>query len=96
MNSLSFKYGVILSLTELIGDYGAKIQNPLLAYAGYLLLASELLKFLRVGTLTMVNSNWDGISNVFTLILGYSLGERFTNKQYFGLVLISLGLFLIN
>lgn len=88
--------GLILSVTELFGDYGAKIQSPLLAYGGYVFLAYELMGFLRSGSLTMVNSNWDGVSNVLTMIMGYFLGERFTQKQYLGLGFISVGLFLIN
>jgi multidrug transporter EmrE-like cation transporter len=96
MGSLAFNQGLILSLTEIIGDYGAKIQNPILAYGGYLLLARELLVFLRRNSLTMVNSNWDGISNLITMIMGFLMGERFTQKQYAGLAMISLGLFLIN
>lgn len=87
--------GVVLSLTELVGDYGAKIQNPVLTLFGYNLLALELLGFLKGGSLTLVNSNWDGISNVFTMVLGFLMGERFTDKQYLGLGLITMGLFLI-
>jgi uncharacterized membrane protein len=78
-----------------VGDYGAKMQNPVLAFAGYNMLALELLKFLRVGSLTLVNSNWDGISNVCTMLLGFAMGERFTQKQYLGLSMITIGLFLI-
>lgn len=92
----NFNAGVVLSLTELLGDYGAKIQKPVLAYGGYFLLATELLMFLQRGSLTLVNSNWDGISNVCTMIMGYMLGERFTQTQYLGLGLITVGLFLIN
>lgn len=88
--------GIILSLTEIIGDYGAKIQNPLLAYGGYMVLAHELLLFLKTGSLVLVNANWDGISNACTMIMGIALGERFNQKQYLGLVLITLGLYLIN
>ncbi len=92
----SLEAGVILSLTEIIGDYGAKIQVPLLAYGAYLVLAHELLGFLKNGSLTLVNANWDGISNICTMIMGMILGESFTQKQYLGLGMITVGLFLIN
>lgn len=95
MNS-SLRAGVILSLTEIIGDYGAKIQTPILAYGAYLMLAHELLGFLKNGSLTLVNANWDGISNLCTMIMGMMLGERFTPEQYLGLGMITIGLFLIN
>ena len=90
------KAGIFLSLTEIIGDYGAKIQNPLLAYGGYMLLAHELLSFLKNESLVLVNANWDGISNICTMIMGMALGERFNQKQYMGLALITTGIFLIN
>lgn len=90
-----FHNGLVLSLTELVGDYGAKIGNPVLTFAGYNLLALELLQFLSSGSLTLVNGNWDAISNVFTFVLGYFMGERFSQRQYLGLALITVGLFLI-
>ncbi len=91
----NFNAGLILSLTEIVGDYGAKVGNTPLTFLGYNLLALELLKFLRSGSLTLVNGNWDAISNVFTFALGYLMGERFSRQQYLGLTLITVGLFLI-
>jgi len=92
----SFSSGVVLTLTEFIGDYGAKIQNPLLAYGGYNLLSYELLGMLKNKPLSLVNAYWDGISNLMTLGLGYALGERLSGSQYAGALLISAGLFLLN
>lgn len=92
---MAFQSGLVLSLTELVGDYGAKVRNTPLTLLSYNLLALELLGFLRTGSLTLVNGNWDAISNVFTFALGYLMGERFSEKQYLGLALISAGLFLI-
>ena len=87
--------GTVLTLTELVGDYGAKQGNELLAFGFYNLLAFELLVFLQQGSFVLVNANWDAISNLATFALGFALGERFTNTQYAGMVLISLGLFLV-
>lgn len=92
----SFSSGVVLTLTEFIGDYGAKIQNPLLAYGGYNLLSYELLGMLKNKPLSLVNAYWDGISNLMTLGLGYALGERLSGSQYAGALLISAGLFLLS
>lgn len=90
--------GVLLTAIELIGDYGAKIGNPIMCYGGYMVLAGTLMRLLYANglTLTLVNANWDAISNVATVIMGYALGERFTQRQYVGLALVSLGIFLIN
>ena len=90
-----FVAGTVLTVTEIFGDYGAKMQMPILTFLGYNLLAFELLKFLKDGSLTLVNANWDAVSNVATFLLGFYMGERFTTRQYLGLFLISFGLFLI-
>ena len=91
----SFSSGVVLTLTEFVGDYGAKIQSPLLAYSGYNLLSYELIGMLKNNPLSLVNAYWDGISNLMTLALGYFLGERLSDSQYFGAFLISAGLLLL-
>lgn len=91
----SFSSGLVLTATEFLGDYGAKIQSRVLAFAGYNLLAHELTSMLRTKPLSLVNAYWDGISNIMTLGLGYLLGERLTDSQYLGAVLISAGLILL-
>jgi len=92
-----FVSGLILSVTEIVGDYSAKKGHRLLTFLGYTVLAAEMLYFLYDGgqSLTLVNGNWDAISNVLTFLLGFYMGERFTSVQYLGLAMISVGLFLI-
>lgn len=92
----SLNAGILLSLVEIIGDYGAKIRNPTICFLGYNALAWTLYRVLATETLTLVNANWDGVSNVLTMFLGMYMGERFTQRQYVGLFMISAGLFLIN
>lgn len=88
---------ISLTLLEGIGDYGSKIQNFPLTMGGYNLLALYLFKVMGQpgATLTLVNSNWDGVSNLFTTFMGFMMGERFSERQYLGIALITLGLFLI-
>ena len=88
---------ISLTLLEGIGDYGSKIQNFPLTMIGYNVLAFYLFGVMGQSgaTLTLVNSNWDGISNLFTTFLGYMMGERFNQRQYLGIGLITLGLFLV-
>jgi len=90
--------GFILSIVEMIGDFGTKIQSLPITLIGYNLLAFTLFRIMGSpgATLTLVNSNWDGISNICTTLLGAAMGERFTEKQYLGISLITAGLFLIN
>ena len=84
--------GLLLSATEIIGDYGAKSDNALLTYGGYHALAWELRSLLRNNSLALVNAYWDGISNVATLTLGYLLNERLTSGQWLGAILVSVGI----
>ncbi len=86
-----------LSLTfiEFVGDYGAKVQNPLLAYGGYNALAWKLSDALKDNSLILTNSYWDAISNLMTVGLGMALGERPSGKQMAGIVLISAGIVLL-
>ena len=92
----SFSAGVVLTLTEFVGDFGAKMQNPLIAFAGYNMLAYELMSILKNNPLSLVNAYWDGISNIMTLGLGYAYGERLSSSQYLGAFLISAGLVLLH
>lgn len=89
--------GIQLSFVELIGDYGSKIHNLPLTLFGYNLLAVVLFRIMQrpSATLTLVNSNWDGFSNLLTMALGFMMGEKFTPRQYLGCGLITAGLFLI-
>lgn len=95
MMNRGFNAGIVLSFVEIIGDYGAKIRNPMLCFLGYNALAWTLYRLLASQTLTIVNANWDGISNVLTMALGFYMGERFTQQQYIGLAMITAGLFLL-
>ncbi len=54
----SAQSGFVLTLTEIIGDYGAKIDSPVLAYGSYLTLAHELRIMLRDKPLSLVNAYW--------------------------------------
>ncbi len=91
----SLQAGILLTATEFVGDYGAKVDNPVLLYGGYNALAWELRGMLRNKPLALVNGYWDGISNVMTMALGYMLGEQLTTNQWIGAAMISGGLFLL-
>ncbi len=86
-----------LSLTfiEFVGDYGAKVQNPLLAYGGYNALAWKLSDALKDNSLILTNSYWDAMSSLMTVGLGLALGERPSGKQLAGVGLIVLGMVLL-
>lgn len=97
MNNITpFTAGAILTATELVGDYGAKVDSIILAHGSYNLLAYELRMMLRTNSLSLVNANWDGISNLATMALGYYMGERLTATQYAGAAMISAGIYLLH
>lgn len=96
MNELtSFESGLVLTLTEFVGDYGAKYQNDVMTFGGYNMLALELRQMLRNNPLSLVNAYWDGISNIMTMALGYFAGERLSPMQYSGALLITAGIFML-
>ena len=86
-----------MSFIEIIGDYGSKIHNLGLTMLGYNVLGYTLYSMMNKPntSLAILNSNWDGISNLLTMSLSYGLGERFTQKQSIGMLFISIGLFLL-
>lgn len=86
-----------LTLLEAVGDYGSKIQSFPLTMLGYNTLAVYLFQVMGQSgaTITLVNSYWDGVSNIATTLMGFLLGERFTEKQYLGIAMITIGLFLL-
>ena len=93
-----------LSLVEIIGDFGYKQfanHGGILSFAvgtlGYIGVVGMLIVSLQNSTILMVNGAWDGISCLIESIAAYIfLGERLHHSsQYIGIVLISLGLYLL-
>jgi len=100
--SESFKAGLSLSLVELVGDVSLKKfaetgvkENLVVGYGSYVGLATILAHALKTEKLGIVNSQWDGISNLLTTGASIALGEEFTSKQIMGMLLISAGLFML-
>lgn len=87
--------GFKLALIEIVGDYAAWKGMSVVAFGAYNVLCYTLIQSLQSGSLVLVNSNWDAISNILTTILGILAGETFSPQQYLGLFMISFGLFLL-
>ena len=94
----------ILSLVEIVGDFGLKqyanhggILSLITGIIGYMGVVCMLIISLQGSTILMVNGAWDGISTLFNSIAAYIfLGERFDDIwQYLGLGFIILGLYLL-
>jgi multidrug transporter EmrE-like cation transporter len=92
------------TLAEIVGDFGYKEfarQGTARGFAqgsiGYVGVIYFLIQSLKGGNILYVNGAWDGISGILESLAAYFiLGERFNHPmQWFALVLISLGLFLL-
>jgi multidrug transporter EmrE-like cation transporter len=95
---------VILSLVEIIGDFGLKqyankggITNLGIGIVGYIGVVSMLVVALQGSSILMVNGAWDGTSTLIEGIAAYLfLGERLDSEiQYVGLAFIVIGLYLL-
>ena len=93
-----------LTIVEIIGDFGYKrfvdtgsIISFLIGTIGYIGVVIMLIVSLQGSSIMMVNGSWDGVSGLVESAAAYIfLGERFEhNFQYIGLILISIGLYLL-
>lgn len=96
---------IVASLFEYIGDsnlkfYSRKLTLNHLFYGifGYVLVILTIIYILRYSNVMYMNMYWDATSIILETFLAYVLlGETLDNKyQYFGFVLIIVGILLLN
>ncbi len=96
--------GVLLSTVEALGDsalkkYAIDGGNWLLG-AGigvYVFLALILSHLFKSMGLAITNSYWDATSNLLTMAVGFLiLKEKYTVRQWIGMFVVSIGIFLID
>jgi len=94
-----------ISLIEYVGDSSARLYATTndsnfwyIAAAAYVGVFQTLIYILRTHNVLYTNVMWDGVSALIESALAYLLlGDRLDSPiQYFGALLIILGLFLIN
>jgi len=94
----------LLSFAEIFGDFKLKDyarnslpQDLFLGIIGYVAVIYFLIKCLQTGNILYVNGMWDGTSAIIESIAAFIiLGERLkTNRQYIGLIIIIVGLYLL-
>lgn len=98
-----WKAGLILTLTELVGDFSLKTAVAsndeafkMVGHASYLGLSQVLYTLLKENDLAVMNAAWDTFSNVVTLLVAkLFFGEELTMKQYFGFVLCLSGIYFL-
>jgi multidrug transporter EmrE-like cation transporter len=104
MSKMSLLDITLMSLSEIIGDFGFKnvarvggVGNWAAGLTGYAGIIFYLIRSLRVGNVTYVNGMWDGISAILeTAVAFFIFGERLNSvSQYLGLGLIIAGLFIL-
>jgi multidrug transporter EmrE-like cation transporter len=95
---------VMLSLAEIIGDFGYESfadTGSKFGFAqgsvGYIGVVYFLIKTLKSSSIMWTNGMWDGVSGIIETIAAYVLlGERLDSwVQYMGIVLIAGGLVLL-
>ncbi len=96
--------GLILTLVEALGDYSLKkyVHGAGNGFLGlgvgvYLSLAGILVWLFQTLGLAIINSYWDGLSNIVTMVVAACLlNEKYTLKQWIGMAIVGLGLFLLD
>ena len=101
---MSFLNITLLSLAEIVGDFGFKgvarnptVTNWTLGSAGYIGVVYFLIQSLKAGNVTYVNGMWDGVSALLETAAAFLIfGERLNSPvQYIGLVFVVLGIFIL-
>lgn len=95
--------GTLLTVVESFGDYALKryAQGGGLGFLGtgfgvYIGLAGLLAWIFQYLGLAITNSYWDATSNILSMIVGgVLLKETYTLKQWIGMSIVGLGLFLV-
>jgi len=96
------QYALILTVLESTADAFLKAasQRPgawlsPIAAALYILIAYVLQTAVIKNNLGIVNAAWNAGTTVADLFVGLSFGETYTVKQFAGITLIALGIFMI-
>jgi len=88
-----------LTLIEAVGDYSAKVGQPIPSYGAYLVLSQRLQDYFAhdsTASIAIVNAYWDGFSNLMTMGMGWLMGEQLSARQWAGCALISAGIFFLS
>jgi multidrug transporter EmrE-like cation transporter len=96
--------GIILTLVEGAGDLALKKYATggatwLFTFGTtvYIFLAMILTRLFTTLGFAITNAYWDASSNLLTMGVGYFiLKESYTPRQWIGMIIVSLGLYLIN
>lgn len=100
----SFMTITFLSLAEIYGDFAFRfyaqtnnVQYLAHGAAGYIGVVYFLIEAFRSKNVLYVNGMWDGVSAVVESVAAYFiLGDRLSSpKEYAGIVLVILGIFLL-
>lgn len=95
--------GTLLALVEAVGNYaikrfslGAGLPYLALGTGVYISLVGILVWLFKTLGLAITNAYWDGASNIISMIVAaYFLNETYTLKQWIGMGIVGIGLFLI-
>lgn len=103
-NKMSLAQISLLSLVEIVGDFGlkkyaqsGKYIHLLAGIVGYIGVIIMLIICFKESSVLLVNAAWDGTSALLESVAAFVfLGERFDHfSQYGGVLMIILGLYLL-
>jgi multidrug transporter EmrE-like cation transporter len=98
----AMRFGVAMGAIETLADYCLKkyAQTDRLEYisgglAGYSSVVYIFQRALRKEHLGRVNGFWNAFTTVSDVLVGMSMGEKYSQTQLIGFALISIGIVLI-
>lgn len=96
------RFATVMAILETFADYCLKkyaktdeTQYILGGLGGYSGIVYVFQRALRKDDLGRVNGAWNAITTISNVLLGMSMGEKYSVTQFFGFILISCGILII-
>ena len=96
------RFATVMAIIETFADYCLKkyaqtdqTQYILAGLGGYGGIAYVFQRALRKDELGRVNGAWNAITSISNVLLGMSMGEKYSVTQFLGFILISCGILII-
>jgi len=102
LDDSAMRFATVMAILETVADYCLKKyaqtdQTPyiLAGLGGYGGIVYVFQRALRKDDLGRVNGGWNAITSISNVLLGMSMGEKYSITQLFGFILISCGVLII-
>jgi multidrug transporter EmrE-like cation transporter len=102
LDDSAMRFATVMAIIETFADYCLKkyaqtdgLQYILGGLGGYGGVVYVFQRALRKDDLGRVNGGWNAITSISNVLLGMSMGEKYSMTQLLGFILISCGILLI-